>query len=497
MSGINVFLLDKSDNIKEALKIKKSITYKQLLDEVRQKSNNMPEHYEIFILENNDKKMIINDEEKFKKIDNILFIKETPNSLLMQSLFSSAYNKLPESEKEKLDEKYNCILCSTMIKKENPYLCYICQKIFHEKCLKNGDEKCKQQKKNLICPNCRNELPIEKWKKKLDYEENRKDDSNLINKIEELNEKEKAQNKLIKKYEKYILITFDIFRKILSDMSIINYLLKIENDNDNILINLLQNFHWDLNNLDIKEIYDGINNGFNKIIKNIKKKNNEKIFNKTEKNIENEVKNNNKYNERLFNSGIKLEKNKNIFKLFKNDNNDKISLNDFHAKYKSKPKDIKNNEFNLDKKNNMKNLFFNCKTIHFTSNEKIFSEKDILYIEIKIPDNETIKFYHLQGNDKKDNFKIININQGEIHKIYFQENNLDYFKNKKIYIFYHKITKNNNVSDIIIGYSKLSMENIIGKKFSGKINIIKKFKNDDGFYEEIIMGKFDMSAYFK
>lgn len=74
MSGINVFLLDKSDNIKEALKIKKSITYKQLLDEVRQKSNNMPEHYEIFILENNDKKMIINDEEKFKKIDNILFI---------------------------------------------------------------------------------------------------------------------------------------------------------------------------------------------------------------------------------------------------------------------------------------------------------------------------------------------------------------------------------------------------------------------------------------
>ena len=41
------------------------------------------------------------------------------------------------------------------------------------------------------------------------------------------------------------------------------------------------------------------------------------------------------------------------------------------------------------------------------------------------------------------------------------------------------------------------MENIIGKKFSGKINIIKKFKNDDGFYEEIIMGKFDMSAYFK
>ena len=146
MSGINVFLLDKSDNIKEALKIKKSITYKQLLDEVRQKSNNMPEHYEIFILENNDKKMIINDEEKFKKIDNILFIKETPNSLLMQSLFSSAYNKLPESEKEKLDEKYNCILCSTMIKKENPYLCYICQKIFHEKCLKNWDERCKQQK---------------------------------------------------------------------------------------------------------------------------------------------------------------------------------------------------------------------------------------------------------------------------------------------------------------------------------------------------------------
>ena len=40
-------------------------------------------------------------------------------------------------------------------------------------------------KKILSCPNCRNELPLDKWNKKLDFDNIRKDESNIINKINE------------------------------------------------------------------------------------------------------------------------------------------------------------------------------------------------------------------------------------------------------------------------------------------------------------------------
>ena len=71
------------------------------------------------------------------------------------------------------------------IKDENPYLCYNCQKIFHVKCLEGWDKKRKSQNLILSCPGCRNELPIEKWKKKLDFQENRKNVAENLNKINE------------------------------------------------------------------------------------------------------------------------------------------------------------------------------------------------------------------------------------------------------------------------------------------------------------------------
>ena len=72
-----------------------------------------------------------------------------------------------------------------IIKNENPYLCYQCQKIFYVKCLDNWDKKCKQENKKFFCPNCRNELPKENWNKKIDFEGNRKDNANLMNRINE------------------------------------------------------------------------------------------------------------------------------------------------------------------------------------------------------------------------------------------------------------------------------------------------------------------------
>ena len=158
MSKINIFLLDNLNNEKEVL-INKPETYQELLKYL----NNKNKLYEIFIYENN--KIIINNEDKYKLIKDIIFIKEINKDDLEKSIFSINYDKLSESKQDILDEKYSCNICSIIIKNEKPYLCYKCQKIFHEKCLNNWDKKCKEEGKNLSCPNCRNELPKEKWKK--------------------------------------------------------------------------------------------------------------------------------------------------------------------------------------------------------------------------------------------------------------------------------------------------------------------------------------------
>ena len=41
----------------------------------------------------------------------------------------------------------------------------------------------KQENKKFCCPSCRNEFPKENWNKKVDFEGNRKDNANLINKM--------------------------------------------------------------------------------------------------------------------------------------------------------------------------------------------------------------------------------------------------------------------------------------------------------------------------
>ena len=88
--------------------------------------------------------------------------KNTKNNNIEQSVFQKNYNQLSTSKKEVLNEKYNCSICLELIKYENPFLCYNCQKIFHHSCLKSWDTNQKQLRKKLSCPNCRNELPFEK-----------------------------------------------------------------------------------------------------------------------------------------------------------------------------------------------------------------------------------------------------------------------------------------------------------------------------------------------
>ena len=288
MSKINIFLVDNSNSPKGEITLTKPKTYKELLAQLRPNLKDLPQYYEIFIFDKNSKEIKINNEKTYKMTEDILFIKETDKDILGKSKFEINYDRLSESKQNILDEKYNCKICEIIIKNEKPYLCYKCQNIFHEKCLKDWDIKCKSQHKNLMCPNCRNELPIERWNKKLNYEENRKDDANLINKINELKDNKMMQTKLIKKYEKYIEKTIEIFKNILNQINSIHNLMKLSNNNK--LNYLINEYPLNIKNLiNIDDIYDLINFYLEQFKNFIKKyniivdKNNNKFEKKKEK----------------------------------------------------------------------------------------------------------------------------------------------------------------------------------------------------------------------
>ena len=269
MSQLHLIIFDNLNNVKEKKLINKPRTLKELLQYLGNKNN----LYELFVQDNNNNKIIINNEDKYRIIKNIIFIKEIdpPN----HSLFSINYNKLSDSKKEILDEKYNCNICSIIIKNESPYLCYKCQKIFHERCLKEWDKQCKSHNKILECPICRNKLPLEKWNKKLHFEENRLDNANLLNKINEYKLNNNMNNNInlikipkIKIYEDFINQIIMIFKNILNKIGIIHNKMKIKNNNKlNDIIN------YEISKV-INEELDYINeNIYNNKINNITKPN--------------------------------------------------------------------------------------------------------------------------------------------------------------------------------------------------------------------------------
>ena len=120
MSKMEIYLLDKDNNTKEVISIEKPNAYQELSAQLKQKLKSLSENYEIYILDNKNQEIIINNEEKYKKIEDILYIHEIDKDTLEQSIFQINYNKLSESKQEILDDKYNCILCSILIKNEQP-----------------------------------------------------------------------------------------------------------------------------------------------------------------------------------------------------------------------------------------------------------------------------------------------------------------------------------------------------------------------------------------
>ena len=281
MSSISVFLLDNSNNFKSKTSMKKPSTYKELINQIKSEFKDMAKNYEIFIIDKQKNDIKINSEEKYKLInDEVIYIRELDKKSFKLSVFGNNFKKLTQSKKQKLEEKFSCILCCTFIKNENPYFCYNCQNIYHEKCLKDWDNKCKSQNKILSCPNCRKELPIEQWKKKLNFDENRNDVANLMNKINEYrNDKNLRKNinvlndNKINEYKKFMEDTKDIFKAILDKLNSLHILLKLSsNKNLNDLINKYPN---NSENLDLKNLSKIINEELEQIIFNLK--NNKKL----------------------------------------------------------------------------------------------------------------------------------------------------------------------------------------------------------------------------
>ena len=287
---MDVFVIDNLKSIKEESKIEKPRNYKHLLELLLSKIKNIPQSFEIFILDKDNKEIIINNDEQFQNIKDILFIREKDKNNLKLSLFSKNLNELSEPKKKILSEKHSCLSCPKI--KKNAIFCYKCQKVYHKECLEDWDIKCKEQNKNLTCPNCRNELPLDQWNKKLEYEEDRRNKVYLINKIneyklnnnmnnniniikerkiDELKDEISKQSELIKKYENYLRKTFEIFKYIINKLNSFHISLKLEKNNK--LNDLIVNYPLNSENLNLDEIPNIINEEFEIFNKNLINKN--------------------------------------------------------------------------------------------------------------------------------------------------------------------------------------------------------------------------------
>ena len=234
MSELDIFLLDDSNNLSEEINIKRPNTFEELMNTIRSKFKQLPSHYVLFYTGENSKDQIIHNDKDFEKVEDIIFIRKIkPVVDLTTSIFTRNIEKLPEPQKEKFTIKYTCSICSDLIKDENPLFCYVCQKIFHHECLKNWDKQRKENYRKLNCPNCRKELPLEDWKAKLDFEEIRKNDAEIMNLLNEIDDSSSSM-----KYSDFIEKSVEIFKNILTKIKNIRDMI-VEEDNEKI-INLIK-----------------------------------------------------------------------------------------------------------------------------------------------------------------------------------------------------------------------------------------------------------------
>ena len=279
---------------------------------------------------------------------------------IAESVFQKNYEQMPDTKKEIINQKYNCSICLEIIKYENPFLCYECQKIFHHSCLKGWDTSQRQLNKNLSCPNCRNELPFEDWKVLRNYDEIRTKDAQLLNEIG----KSFNSNEFIDKSK-------SLFKLILNKLNGIHP--TIESEKNYKLNNLVEEFQNNLIIPSIDEIstviveeIDLIEEYINKVKKGIKKDEN---IQKKEINLKYIAKK--EGNENIFGKTF-VENNKNNINLMINGKKSPLVENYYLKKGE--------NNITICMKNKLTNLsymFSDCKTLYNIDELKYLKTGDV------------------------------------------------------------------------------------------------------------------------
>ena len=412
---IDIYLLDDSNNTIGEINIEKPRTYQLLLIEIKKKFHNLSENFIIFYLSQNNKEVVINNNNVFQLSNDILFIRPIKNNNLEQSLFQMNYDQLSESKKDILDEKYNCFICKTLIKKEKPYFCYICQKIYHIQCLEHWNNVKQQKLMNLNCPNCRNELPLEYWKQRLDFEDNRIEVGKLMNKMNEYKLKDNLHNnvniikekkinqlkddnirnnKEIEEYNHYIKKISLLFINILNKIKRINSFFEPRNNNK--LINLIK--HLSSNNMpSINNLSNVIFEELDFLEQSLDEMNNKKIEKKNEINLvyftENEGA------ENIFGKNF-VERNKNNIELIINGK--LTALTNIYPLQKGE-NIIKMNIKN--KLTNLNNMFNDC--------TKLINIEDLKYLNTKEVDDYSYMFWECRSLSDITPLEFWNVSNGK------------------------------------------------------------------------------------
>jgi len=263
---LDLILLDELNKIvNKKLGIERPKSFNELLSFINNSFKELEEDYIIFYKTQDNNIILINNNEDYLSSKGMLFIQNIEK--IRQSTFTYNYEKLPESRQIILDEKYVCSLCFEKIKIEKPLFCYVCQKIYHKKCLENWDIKRSSQNLQFSCPNCRNESPLKSWKEKLDYIDNRKNEEEIMDKLNKyeldknlndninniyetkINELNNKLNDINEKFMKYKEMASNAFKNILNKINEIN---KIITKSDNLKDKLPSE-----NNI-IDEIFDSL-----------------------------------------------------------------------------------------------------------------------------------------------------------------------------------------------------------------------------------------------
>ena len=78
----------------------------------------MPANYEVFTLDENYKEKKISNENEYKLIKNLLFIREINKGNLEKSSYQKNFDKLSDSNQAILEQNYNCYVCGEKFEKE-------------------------------------------------------------------------------------------------------------------------------------------------------------------------------------------------------------------------------------------------------------------------------------------------------------------------------------------------------------------------------------------